>query len=346
MVDININLTVSGHEKLLDYLASGIGATAGPLLAAFAPWRASQEGKARVITAKVDAEVRQIQATTINSMSQLIAKEQAEAREYVVPDKLEPDRNVQVGSNDVKNAMEFQAKKRLINVGAIAGHAAEELGDTEVTNHDPDPDWAARFFDGAQDISSEELQKLWGRILAGEVKSPGQTSLRTLSILRNMTQREAKDFSNLMRFRIVTFIFNKGVQKILGEDSINLTTHFIDIGLLRSFGTSPNLIIQNDGALIQKHCDYLFRIQGQPGQQLNKLTAYNTSLITSSGLELAELCRHQEPDLLYLSYFATLLAEQNCKLSIRKIMYQNDQEIQLSDIRIIEPFVEPEERDQ
>ncbi|WP_152535164.1 DUF2806 domain-containing protein, partial [Candidatus Synechococcus spongiarum] len=84
--------------------------------------------------------------------------------------------------------------KRLMNVGVIAGHAAEELGDTKVPDHDPDPDWAARFFDCTQDVSSEDLQKLWGRILAGEVKSPGQTSLRTLSILRDMTQQDAKNF--------------------------------------------------------------------------------------------------------------------------------------------------------
>jgi len=339
-----VEVKVSALDKLLDYLASGVGAIAGPWLA---PWRASREGKARIIAAKADAEVTQIQAAVENSTSQLIVKAQAEARGYVpTSNGLEPGGSVRIRPDHVQNAMEFQAEKRLNNVRAIAGYAAEELGDTEVPDHDPDPDWVARFFDGAQDVSSEELQKLWGRILAGEVKSPGQTSLRTLSILRNMTQTEAQDFLKLMRFRIVTFIFNKGVQKVLGEGSINLMVHFTDIGLLHSFGVSPNLIIQNDGTLIAEHCGYLLRIQGQPGQQLSQvLTVYNTSLITAAGLELAELCQHKEPDRLYLSHLARLLAEQDCKLSIRKIIDLYGRKIQLSAIDI-EPFVEPEEQDQ
>ena len=117
MVDININLKVSGHEKLRDYLASGIGATAGPLLAAFAPWRALQEGKAKVIAAKADAEVQKIQAATdvevqriqaatANGTSQLIAKEQDKARQYVVtPDALEPDGSVRIGFDYAQKAM-------------------------------------------------------------------------------------------------------------------------------------------------------------------------------------------------------------------------------------------------
>ena len=228
-------------DKLLDYVASGVGAIAGPMLA---PWRASREGKTRMIKAETDARIRRIQAAEGSSTSQLIAKEQAEARKYVVPDKLEPNGTIRIRPDDVRNAMEFQAEKRLRNLGAIAGHAAEELGDTEVHDHDPDPDWIARFFDGAQDVSSEELQKLWGRILAGEVKSPGQTSLRTLSILRDMTQSEAQDFSKLTRFRIITFIFDKGVQKVLGKHSTNLMVHFADIGLLHSSREiSPNITI-------------------------------------------------------------------------------------------------------
>lgn len=336
-------LTVLAFMVLMKYVASGVGATAGPLLA---PWRARREGKARIITAKDDAEVQRIQTESESSTSQLIAKEQAEARKYAVAsDELEFDGDG-ITPGNVQKAVEFQTKKRLMNVRAIAGHAAEELGDTEIPDHDPDPDWTARFFDCAQDVSSEYLQKLWGRILAGEVKSPGQTSLRTLSILRNMTQQEAKDFSRLMRFQIYTFILNRYVCRVLGEHSIKLMTHFSDIGLLGGFGTFPSLTIQNDGTLIGEHCGHFLRIEGQPGQPLKVLTAYNTSLITSAGSELAELCQHEEPDITYLSHFAKLLAEQDCKLLIRKVVDRDGEKIQLPDIRVIEPFVEPEGHNQ
>ena len=57
-----------------------------------------------------------------------------------------------------------------------------------------DEDWIARFFELAKDVSREEMQKLWGRLLAGEISKPGQFSLRTLEVLRNLSAEEAKLF--------------------------------------------------------------------------------------------------------------------------------------------------------
>lgn len=45
---------VPGFDKLLEVMASGIGAVAGPMLA---PWRARREGQARIIAAEADARV-------------------------------------------------------------------------------------------------------------------------------------------------------------------------------------------------------------------------------------------------------------------------------------------------
>ena len=373
----DITLTVPALDKLLDYLASGVGAIAGPLLA---PWCASREGKARIIMAEMDAKVRQIQAAEESSMSQLIAKAQNEAREYVpTSDILESDEGIE--SNIIRNAVESQAKKRLMNVGAIAGHAAEELKDKEVPDHDPDPDWIARFFDGAQDVSSEELQKLWGKILAGEVKSPGQTSLRTLAILRNMTQQEARDFSNLMRFRIAAFIFHEGIKRVLLDNRLSLIVHFSHIGLVSGLGAYQDVTLGDDGKWTREYCGHALIIEGKPTLKLN--TMHGTSAITNTGLELAKLCQH-EPDLEYLSHFARFLEEQSCKLKLAKIVDQDSKgtseqarvvrhqapaspvsaglpkssqglkgtcsevpkNFRISDERTIEPFAEPQERNQ
>ena len=61
------------------------------------------------------------------------------------------------------------------------------------------------FFDNAKDVSDEKMQKLWAKLLAGEVERPGRASLRTLDILRNMTQKEAELFE-----RAVNYIFSGG----------------------------------------------------------------------------------------------------------------------------------------
>ena len=99
----------------------------------------------------------------------------------------------------VAQAWQFQQDKRIHNIRAVAEAAAAELGDETVPGDNPDPDldWAARFFSGVQDVSSAEMQELWARVLAGEVRQPGSTSIRTLEILRNLDRRTAKVFQRL-----------------------------------------------------------------------------------------------------------------------------------------------------
>lgn len=63
-----------------------------------------------------------------------------------------------------------------------------------------DDDWIFRWRDAASMVSSQELQELWGRALAGEIKSPGSCSLRTLEFLRNLSHGEALQIANLAPF--------------------------------------------------------------------------------------------------------------------------------------------------
>ena len=99
-----------------------------------------------------------------------------------------------ISSEDITQRIEYQEQKRLSNVSSVVRDAANELGDKEVPDHEPDHDWTARFFDCVQDVTSEDMQKIWSRILAGEVESLGRTSLRTLDTLRNMTELDAETF--------------------------------------------------------------------------------------------------------------------------------------------------------
>ena len=97
----------------------------------------------------------------------------------------------------VEQRIQFQEEKRLRNIGSVVRLAAEELEGKEVPDHEPDHDLMARFFNDVQDVSSEELQKLWARVLSGEVERPGTTSIRSLSILRNLDQNTACLFRKL-----------------------------------------------------------------------------------------------------------------------------------------------------
>ena len=193
---MDVNLKVPALEKLLDYAASGIGAIAGPMLA---NWKASREGKARLTSTLAEAEVRRIETESKARSLQIIADAQAKARQSI-DTTIEPGHGimVEITHDDITQSIEFQGRKRLTNARSVVEDAADELGDKEVSDHEPDPDWAARFFNDIQDVSSEEMQSLWAKVLAGEVERPGSTSIRTLSILRNLDQTAARLFGKAL----------------------------------------------------------------------------------------------------------------------------------------------------
>ena len=156
---VDINLKVPAIEKLLDYAASGIGAVAGPMLAT---WKAKSEAKAKLIESRGQAE-----------RLTLIADAQAEARRYLVAPDGASLGVLEIDESGIRQRVEFQEQKRQANIVATVQDAATELSDKEAPDHEPDPDWTARFFDCVQDVSSEDMRKLWAKVLSGEVQGPG-----------------------------------------------------------------------------------------------------------------------------------------------------------------------------
>ncbi|CAG5072914.1 hypothetical protein DYBT9623_04451 [Dyadobacter sp. CECT 9623] len=84
------------------------------------------------------------------------------------------------------------------NLENITSVASEQLSEeTDVSDEPVDSDWLNRFFQHAEGISSEEMQYVWGRILAGEIKKPNTYSYRTLEVIRLLTKADADEFTKL-----------------------------------------------------------------------------------------------------------------------------------------------------
>ena len=179
---MKIDLNVSALEKLVDYTASGIGSVAGLMMAMWAPWKAKKDAEAKKIAAGGNAAILQIQAEA-----------QAQARSILISQDANFTGELDI-TETVKQRLQFQEQKRLINIKSVVGQTAELLGDKSVADIEPDHDWTARFFNDVQDVSSEEMQSLWAKILAGEVERPGSTSIRALGILKNLDKRTARLF--------------------------------------------------------------------------------------------------------------------------------------------------------
>lgn len=84
----------------------------------------------------------------------------------------------------------------------IALEAVQQFEDEKVADDPVNPDWFARWRREAKVIGNQELQYLWGWVLAEEVKKPQSISFRTLDVLKNLTRKEAETFRNFAHFRL------------------------------------------------------------------------------------------------------------------------------------------------
>ncbi len=189
-MDANITLKVTALDKLVDYAASGIGSVAGAMLG---PWKARKEAEAQRIAARGEADALVIEAEGHAEATMLIVSEQEKARELMASPQTTSRTSLTI-SDGIEQRVRFQEEKRQRNIASVVQGAADELGDGEVPDHDPDHDWTARFFSDVQDVSNEEMQGLWSKILADEVKKPGSTSIKTLSILKGLNSGTASLF--------------------------------------------------------------------------------------------------------------------------------------------------------
>ena len=312
MVDLNINIKVPAIEQLLKYTASGIGAVAGLILA---PWKASREGKAELISAQADAKVLLTQAESEGEALKIIAKAQSEAKnQYLVTQNEEARGTVEINRHDITQRIEFQERKRLANIKSVIGDAADMLTDKKVANHEPDPDWTARFFNCAQDVSSEDMQKIWAKILAGEVERPGKTSLRTMDTLKNMTRKDAKLFKGISSFVIGNdFIFYEydDVQHYKAISFGNML-HLQDCGLVKtqfSLVWSVNWDNKEDSML--RYQDKTLEIIEYPN--IGECLEIPAVCLTTTGKELLSVTRREEQRE-YLQDFSRFLQAKNCQL--------------------------------
>ena len=82
------------------------------------------------------------------------------------------------------------------NVSRVMAAAREETERLEEEGQTPDAEpvnatWASRFFQQAELIQDADLQAAWGKLLAGEVMTPGSYSPRALQILEVMRPQDA-----------------------------------------------------------------------------------------------------------------------------------------------------------
>lgn len=191
----------------------------------FKPWQMRREGRASIdlrreellviAQAERDAELLRRGQNLNSSVIPRIAQDTSASRGF---DKI-PDLSLE---QRAKDEIISETIRREANVTRALLHAEDVLSDEPQLPPDEkvDDDWLFRWRDSAAQVSGEELQNLWGRVLAGEVKAPGSYSLRTLEFLKNLSQQEAEAIAKLSQFVIGGVIY-RGKDKALEKYGIS-----------------------------------------------------------------------------------------------------------------------------
>jgi len=163
-------------EKLIGEISKGIGTL-------YRPRAIRKEAEAKAYETKLlgkasaEAEAEKVRAVGL-----------AEAEKKLVL------ANVDQGILDrAKARLVLREVQRQQNIENISEEALKVLP-TDVSPTPLSDDWRTRFFNIAEDVGDEEMQKIWGKLLAGEVTQPGSYSLRALEVLRNMSKGDAEAF--------------------------------------------------------------------------------------------------------------------------------------------------------
>lgn len=228
-----------------------------------------------------------------------------------------------------RNRILAEAVKKQINCERVLMLAANEAQQSESVSDKPlDEDWLTRFFDIVGDVSSEDMQLVWSKILAGEIKQPGKFSLRTLETIRNVSKSEAEMFQKVVPLvmksgiapEIRYFVFsNEGILEKYGI-TYDMVLNLRECGLLSTSESSIGGLVSNPKEHFVAHNDKkTIIIWGKNNVEVNLF--YGVHILTRAGSELYSILEHGCNDE-YVADFAQKLYEEN-QNNIQKVTIHN-----------------------
>lgn len=279
------------------------------------PWQTIREGRARnevryqelVVLAQAEKDAADVRAgrkqlrsdgtlmlTSSETSSNDITKENRNVPILGLPNAL----NTAITSSaDNAARIEINSTKAVIYAEDQLASDPQSPPDREV-----DEDWLFTWRDYAGKVSAEDLQRLWGSVLAGEIKSPGRYSIRTLEFLKTLSKTEADVISKIARYAINGQIA-RGPKQYLDEQGLTfglflrlqetgVVSGVEAVNLITTFKTTVKekftyALFSNGKALTVEHDD--------PTRVLN-LEVYRLTEVGSQILSLGSF----EPDLDYL----------------------------------------------
>jgi len=110
---------------------------------------------------------------------------------------LSPEIKAMTIANTKKTFKEFKNQAAIAEIAMKNAKTGTDFNESSKV----DDDWLARFMDAAKFVSNEDMQFVWGRILAGEFEKPGYTPPQMTRVLSEITLKYAQIFTTLCSLR-------------------------------------------------------------------------------------------------------------------------------------------------
>lgn len=199
------------------------------------------------------------------------------------------------------NVLVRKEYRKQVNRESVGQAAIEDLRtNTEVTDQAEipplvDDDWLNVFERYAEDASTERMQKLWGRVLAGEIRKPGRYSMRTLRFLSEFSQADALTFADFCNSAFSDFAPRsiaqpdniRDVSNLIYLEAAGLITGTDSIGLQKRFSVRP------DGVAFIREGNLAVIFNAEPNTKIE----LPVLLLTPLGQELISLLPGRDPRL-------------------------------------------------
>lgn len=235
-------------------------------------------------------------------LAQKKAQIDAQTQAYTLVEKAIADAAANFVGGDaetVQNAVNVlvrKAYKTQVNRESVAAAMLEDLRgrpaeeQTEATSPSSgklDEDWLNVFERYAEDASTERMQNLWGRVLAGEIRKPGRYSMRTLRFLSEFSQADGLTFAEFC-----TSAFGDAAPAILvkpdNKEDIRDLIYLESSGLIQGasgLGLQVTQTFDSAGRMYLREGPLVIVINGTPGESVQ----YPVCVLTPLGQELLSL---------------------------------------------------------
>jgi hypothetical protein len=298
-IEVSAELTENGFQgKAKSRAVAALDSLVGGLFNVPVQWL---QGKADQIKASSDARVEMIQATS------------RAASQYI-------ENNDELGRRAAENFIRNETRKQR-NRESIAYRAQDELLALPPPKHGPDEapdhideDWMNVFGDYAEKASSEHLQRLWAKVLAGEIRKPGAFSLATMRFIAEFDQKTAIVFQNILKDRINDrhIIYPKSFSGRVFDE----LTLLEDMNLIQTVNNARSMTITlgSDGYLNHVFGHWLVSIKGKTNQELR----ISIVILSRVGVEVASILLFEDNEAA-VRELAEKIKEQGCTVEIAKI---------------------------